>query len=109
RPAAARSGEILLLSPRAQSRHAALDAEEKDPVVGNGLRLLRSRHEYVDPPDAARSRRRGYEEPRQDAGGIRRRVLIHAHKIRTKGAARYVPLPELGFSGGLAPCGESRW
>ena len=44
-----------LLPPGPQSRHSALDAEEENQVVGNGLRLVRSRDEYFDSGHEARS------------------------------------------------------
>jgi kynurenine formamidase len=73
-----REGDILILHtgwhrhyelpPRPQPRHAALDVQEEDQVVGHGHRLLRPRDEYLDSLHAAGARRGIHEEARQDAG-----------------------------------------
>ncbi len=49
RPAAAGPGAILLLSPRPEPRDAALDVQEEDQMVGHGHRIVRPRHEHLDP------------------------------------------------------------
>ena len=79
--------------PGPQSRHAALDAEEEDQVVGHGHRLLRPRHEHLDPQHAPRSRRAIHQAARQDAGGILRHLRIHPQEIRPPRDAGHVPVP----------------
>ncbi len=56
-------------------------------------RLLRPRHEHLDPQHAARSRRGVHQEARQDAGGVLRHVRIHPQEIRPPRVAGHVPVP----------------
>src|SRR4029079_11015836 len=88
-------------------RHAALDVEEKDKVVGHGHRLLRPRHEHVYPLHAARSCRGVHEETRQDARRIFWDVRIYAQEIRPEGYGGRVSVPQLGVPGRPAARGES--
>ena len=108
RPAAAGPGAILLLSPRPEPRHAALDVQEEDQMVGHGHRLLRPRHEHLDPLHAAGPRRGIHQEARQDAGRVLRHVRIHPQEIRPEGQRRRVPVPQLGVPGGAAARREPR-
>ena len=85
-----------------------LDAEEEDQVVGHGHRLLRPRHEHLDPHHAARSRRRVHQEARQDAGRVLRHLRIHPQEVRPTRHAGRVPVPLLGVPGGPAARGKSR-
>ena len=64
--------------PRPEPRHLALDAEEEDQMVGHGHRLLRPRHEHLDPHHAAGPRGTIHQAARQDAGRILRHLRIHA-------------------------------
>ncbi len=81
-PVAAGSGALLLLPPGPEPRDAALDVQEEDQVVGHGHRLLRPRHEHLDPLHAAGPRRGVHQEARQDAGRVLRHLRIHPQEVR---------------------------
>ena len=86
----------------------ALDVQEEDQVVGHGHRLLRPRHEHLDPLHAAGSRRGVHQEARQDAGRILRHVRVHAQEVRPQGFGRRVSVPQLGVPGRAAARREPR-
>ena len=102
------SGEVLLLPPRPQSRHPALDVREEDQVVGHGHRLMRPCHEHVDPHHAAGPRRAIHQVARQDPGRILRDLRIHPQEIQAPGRGRRLPVSQLGVPGRPAARREPR-
>ena len=106
--APAGSGEVLLLPPRPQSRHPALDVREEDQVVGHGHRLMRPCHEHVDPHHAAGSRRAIHQDTRQDPGRILRDFRIRSQEIPASGRGRRLSVSQLGIPGRPAARREPR-
>ena len=84
-PEPAGSGALFLLPPRAELRHARMDAEKEDQMVRHGYRLLRPSDEHLDPHYAARHRARIRTGDGQEAGGLFRHLRIRAQALRTKG------------------------
>ncbi len=108
RPDAAGPRALLLLPPRTFARHHALDAGAEDQMVRHGYRLVRPSDEHLDPPHAARHRRRVRAHARQGAGRILRHLRIRAQAVRPPCDRRHFSVPQLGVPGGAAARREHR-